>query len=63
MAIKITANGQVYDVVDSEEGLAALLAQFKSLVQEAVLIDGREFEVSLSFRAHESNPDNVASIW
>lgn len=60
MAIRISASGSVSDSVSSEEQITAMLAAFKSLVQESVLIDGRSFELSLTFGAYEvENPELV----
>jgi CTP-dependent riboflavin kinase len=56
--IRISSNGTVNIDVASSEDIADALEQFTALVQEAVLIDGREFDLTLQFYAREMLPED-----
>ena len=55
MAAKINVNGSITVEVTSEADIAGALALFGSLVQEGLLIDGREYELRLSYSAWENS--------
>jgi hypothetical protein len=55
MALYINGSSARVEITSTEE-IQAALEEFNSMVQEAILIDGREYSLSLSFSAREVLP-------
>lgn len=56
--LQLDVNGRGSAKVTSQKDLDDVLETFKSQISEAVLIDGREYHLSLSFSAWEENDYN-----
>jgi hypothetical protein len=59
---RINAYGDNSAKVTSQREINDLLHEFNGLVQEAVLIEGREYNLRLTFTAHEivAGDDHIA---
>lgn len=58
MALYINGSSDRVEVT-STEGIQAALEEYNRLVQEAILIDGRKYTLSLSFTAREVTGDEL----